>query len=646
MKIKENKKFDLFRIIFSLIVIIPLIIVHYLYGDNEIWISTVNYVILLPIALICYLLLIYDLFLKTLRNFKKKRFFDEITLTLIASLVAFIVGEFIEGLAVVLFFQIGEKFEEYAVNKSRQSITEVLNLRADKATLFIDGKEKDVDPYDVNVDDIIIVKNGEKVPLDGIVYEGSSFIDTSSLTGESVPRKVKEGNEILSGVINKGSPLLIKVSKPCYESTVSKIMDIVENATNTKTEKEKFITKFSKYYTPTVLLLALIYALIPPLIIGLINNTIGEWTLWSSYIYNAASLLVVSCPCALVLSVPMAYFVGLGEASKIRMLIKGSIYLEELSKLDTVILDKTGTITKGNFVLTNIYNEENIDKEYILSLARIAEYNSLHPIALSILGENKESQNIDIINFKDSETIEGKGIKGLYKDKLLLVGNHKLMEEFNIPYKKNNEIGTIVYVSYDNKFLGSLLIKDEIKEDSYKAIKEFKKVGIKNIYMLTGDNYETATYVANEVGIKNIKSNLLPLDKVDEVKKIINDKEKVKVSAFIGDGVNDAPSMSLVDIGISMGNIGSDAAIVASDIVLMEDKLSSISKGKAIAKRTLRVVIENIVFALLIKLIAIILALSNLIEAYIMWIAIFADVGVTFICVCNSLRLMIKKKEK
>ena len=635
----KREKFDIIRIIIGVIFVIPLIVIHLTIGQKELWGSNINTVIVLPISLVLYLLIAFDFYIETFKNFKKKRFFDEITLTLIASICAFAVGQYVEGLAVVLFFQIGEKFEEYAVEKSRKSIKEVLDLRADKATLYNNKEEKIVDPYDVNIGDLILVKSGERVPLDGVVIEGSSFLDTSSLTGESVPKKIKEGEIILSGVINKGSPLVIKVTKMFYDSTTSKIMDLVENATNAKTKNERFITKFSKYYTPTVCLIALLIAVIPPLIIEHDNLSV-----WSSYVYNAASILVVSCPCALVLSVPMAYFVGIGEASKIKMLIKGSAYLEDLGKLDAVILDKTGTITKGNFVVdkvilgsTSIYKEEDI-----LNFAGINEYNSLHPIATSIL--NKVDKNkLDISNYKNSEEIEGKGIKGLYKDKLLLVGKDKLLDEHHINYEKVEEIGTIIYVSYDSIYLGAILIKDQIKEDSIEAIKAFPKFGIKDSYMLTGDNYLIANDIASTTGIKNVKANLLPLDKVEEVKQIMSDKGN-KIVGFIGDGVNDAPSMSLAKLGISMGGIGSDAAIEASDIVIMDDKLTTLLKGKKIARSTLNVVYMNIIFAIVVKFVAIIITASNVLGSYAMWLGIFADVGVTIICVLNSLRLMIHKK--
>lgn len=638
---KKKEKFDIIRIIIGIIVLIPLIILNIIYEDYSFGNYSFKLVITLPISIILYLLLSYDFFIKTFKNFKKKKFFDEITLTLIASIASFIVGEYVEAIAVCLFFQIGEKFEDYAVNKSRNSIKDVLNLRADKVTL-IDlntNIEKDIDPYDANINDVFIVKNGERVPLDGIVIKGNSFIDTSSLTGESVPRKIKENDEILSGVINKGSPLYIKATKVFYDSTISKIMDIVENATNNKTESEKFITKFSKYYTPIVIVLAFISAIIPPLFLG-----INDINVWSKWVLIAANLLVVSCPCALVLSVPMAYFVGIGEASKIKMLIKGSVYLEDLNKLETVILDKTGTITKGNFVLTNIYPENNISKEEIIKLAKIAESYSLHPIALSILSFNSNVE-FDKNDLHDVKEISGKGIKGFYKDKLLLVGNEELLKENNINYTINKEIGTLIYISYDNKFLGSLLIKDEIKDDSKDAIKSFYKNGIKNVYMLTGDNEKIATYVAKECSINNVASSLLPLDKVNKVKEIMQNKSKNKKVAFIGDGVNDAPSMTLVDVSISMGVIGSDAAIEASDIVIMDDKLSTINKGKKIAKTTVNIVYQNIIFALVIKVLAIILALSNLLGDYMIWLSIFADVGVTFLCVLNSLRLMLLSKK-
>lgn len=636
---KNLKLFNIIRISVSFVLTISLLLINIFLGDKELGNSNVETLVVLPLSLITYLFLTYDFFLKTFKNFIKKRFFDEITLTLIASIAAFAIGEYVEALAVVLFFQIGEKFEDYAITKSRNSIKDVLDLRADKVTLVKDDKEIDIDPYDANIDDLFIVKNGERVPLDGIVIKGDSFIDTSSLTGESVPKRIKENEEILSGVINKGAPLIIKATKCFYDSTSSKIMDMVENATSKKTGSEKFITKFSKIYTPIVIALAFIVAIIPPLFLG-INNV----EVWKTWIYSAASILVVSCPCALVLSVPMAYFVGIGEASKIKLLVKGSVYLEKFAKIDKVILDKTGTITKGNFVVTDIYNySDKYSDNEIMNIAKALESYSLHPIAHSILayktdGEIKKEELSDVLE------IEGKGLKATYKNELLLVGNHKLLDDYNVKYSPNDLVGTLIYVAINNELIASILIKDEIKDDSKTAIKDFYKNGIKDVYMLTGDNKVIANYIAKECSINNVYSQLLPLDKVNKVNEIIKNKSKNDVVAFIGDGINDAPSMASADLGVSMGILGSDAAIEASDAVIMNDKLSTINKGKKIAKRTLKVVYINIIFAILIKVAAIILAITNVAGSFMIWISIFADVGVTFLCVLHSLSLMIKRK--
>lgn len=633
----KKERFDIIRLIIGIIITIPLIICHFIFGENLINGYKVNLIIILPISLVLFLFLTFDLFIKLIQNIKHKDFFDETTLTLIASIAAFVIGEYVEALAVILFFQLGEKFEEYAVNKSRKSIKDVLDLKSDHATLIKDNKEIVVDPYDVEIDDIILVKSGEKVPLDGIIIKGSSFIDTSFLTGESVPRKVKENDEILSGVINKGSPIYIKVTKMFYDSTVSKIMDLVENATNNKTKNERFITKFSKYYTPIVCLIALLVAIIPPLIINY-----SDLETWKDFIYNAATILVVSCPCALVLSVPMAYFVGIGEASKVKMIIKGSSYLESLSKLDTVVLDKTGTITKGNFVIDKIISYSSKTNDEILYLARVIESKSLHPIASSIL-ENFDKSNLDLKNLSSLEEIEGKGIKGVYKNQTILVGNSNLFKDFNIEIPLTNDVGTLVYVGSDTELFGLIVIKDEIKKDSLKSIPNFKKIGIKNTYMLTGDNYEIAKDIATTLNIDNVKANLLPQDKLNELNNLIDNKNN-KMVAFVGDGVNDAPSMTSAPLGISMGNIGSDAAIEASDIVIMDDKLSTLIKGKRIARKTVNIVYQNIIFALLIKAIAIVLTSTNLLGSYAIWLGIFADVGVTILCVLNSFRIMIKRK--
>lgn len=635
----KKEKFDIIRIIIGIIILIPLLIFHFAFPDLKIGEYEFELVILLPIAIITYIFLSYDFYIKAFKQILKKDVFNETFLMLVASIAAFIVLEFVEGLAVVLFFQIGEKFEEYALNKSRKSIQDVMDLRSDKVTLFKDDKEIDIDPFDANIGDIFVVKNSERVPLDGVVIKGESFIDTSSLTGESVPRKIKENDEILSGVINKGQTLYIKATKAFYDSTSSKIMDMVENATNTKTKNEKFITRFSKIYTPVVLLIALFTFLLTPFLIDLGSfEAYKDISTWGDSLYNAASILIVSCPCAIVLSIPMAYFVGIGECSKRQLLIKGSTYLEDLAHLKHIILDKTGTITKGNFKVYRV-NPVNISKKELLILAASCEKESLHPIAQSIKKEINEEEYLDI---KDIFEKEGRGISGKLDNEIILVGNEKLLKEENVEFNELDEVGTKIYVAKNNIFLGSILIKDEIKEDSKEAILNFKKDKIKT-YLLTGDNEEFALEIKNVCQIDKCYSSLLPLDKVEITKKIKTAAKK-DVVAFIGDGMNDAPSMAVVNTGISMGLIGSDAAIEASDIVVMDDKLSKVNVGRKIAKRTLKVVYENTIFAILIKVAAIVIATSGILGNYMMWLSIFADTGVLVLCVLNSLRLMAYKK--
>lgn len=635
----KKEKFDIIRIIIGVVILIILMVFHFAFPDLMVGEYKAEYVIFLPIAIITYIFLSYDFYIKAFKEILKKDIFNETFLMLIASLAAFIVMEYVEGLAVVLFFQIGEKFEEYALNKSRKSIQEVMDLRSDKVVLLKDNEEVEIDPYDAEIGDIFVVKNSERVPLDGVVIKGESFIDTSSLTGESVPRKVKENDEILSGVINKGQTLYIKASKVFYDSTSNKIMDMVENATNTKTKKEKFITRFSKIYTPVVLLIALLTFIVTPFFKDFPSfEAYKNISTWGDSLYNAASILIVSCPCAIVLSIPMAYFVGIGECSKRKLLIKGSNYLESLAHLKHIILDKTGTITKGNFKVSEVY-PVNVSKDELLLLAASAEKESLHPIALSIKKEVDENK---FYSLTDIFELEGKGIKATYQNKTLLVGNNKLMEEEKINFVPLNEVGTVIYVALDNVFLGSLLIKDEIKEDSKDAILDFKKAGIKT-YLLTGDNKLFADEIKNICQIDVCYSSLLPLDKA-EISKKIKEENKKDVVVFIGDGMNDAPSMALVDTGISMGLIGTDAAIEASDIVVMDDKLSKVNVGRKIAKRTLRVVYENTFFAIIIKVVAIILATTGIMGNLMMWLSIFADTGVLILCVLNSLRLMAYKK--
>lgn len=633
-----KKKIDLLRIGFSLIAVIILLVINILYEDlviNDIYLF--KNVVILPISLVFYLLVSYDLYIKSYKQFTRKDFFNEVTLTLIASIAAFAIGEYVEGLAVTLFFQIGEKFEDYAVDKSRESIKSIINLRPDKVTLYNDEIEKVVDPYEVQVGDLFIVKNGERVPIDGIVYKGESSLDTSSMTGESIPKKVKEGQVIISGVINIGSPLIIKSTKEFYDSTMSKMLELVENASSNKAPVEKFITKFSKIYTPIVILLAFLIAIIPPLFIGY-----NDGAVWSQYIRVGASFLVISCPCALVLSVPMAYFVSLGQASKYKILIKGSNYLDKFRKIFAVVFDKTGTITKGNFVISEVNPTINHTNEELLNLVKYGEYYSTHPIANAILKNEHDSLNKNLL--ADYKELSGKGIEVTYKDKKLLVGNDKLLQDNDIKFNKASTPFTIIYCAYDGNFIGTITIRDEIKESSKLAIQNMYKNGVSQTYILSGDNKEIVEKVASEAGINNYVSNLLPLDKVNELKKI-KDANTNKIVAYVGDGINDAPSLTLSDLGISMGVNGSDLTIESSDAVIMDDDLNKVNYVMKISKKNHIIAIENIVFAIGVKILIMILSLiPNLpITPYIMWFAIFADVGVTVICVLNSLRLLLKK---
>ena len=632
-----KKKFDFVSLILATIVTIILLIVHIIYGDVSLGINTVNNLVILPISLLFYLLVSYDLFIESFKKIRHKQFFDEVTLSLIATIAAFAIGEYVEALAVVVFFQVGERFEKYAVDKSRNSIKSILDLRPDKVTLYNDEIEKVVEPFDVNIGDLFIVKSGERVPIDGVVIKGKSSLDTSSITGESVPRSVKENDEILSGTINIGSPLVIKATKEFYNSTVSKMLDLVENASSQKANSEKFITKFAKIYTPIVISLAVLVAIIPPLIINYSDPSV-----WSNYIRTAASFLVISCPCALVLSVPMSYFVTLGEASKQKVLIKGSTFIDKFTKLKNIVLDKTGTITKGNFVVTSINPVEGISKDELLKLAKYGEYYSNHPIAHAVLKNDKENLNKDFL--KDYQEIDGQGVKVEYENSTLLIGNSKLLSSNNIEFNKVDSPFTILYVAYKGKYLGYIEIKDEIKESSKLAIANYHKNGVKKVIMLTGDNHNIAKVIAQDAGVDEFHANLLPLDKTNKLKEI----QQNATTAFIGDGVNDAPSLTTSDIGISMGGIGSDITIDSSDVVIMDDDLNRVNDVIKMSKRNKLVVFENIVFALAVKIGVMILSLiPNLpIASYIMWFAIFADVGVTVICVLNSLRLALHVKKQ
>ena len=571
-----------------------------------------------------YLLIGGKVVLTAIKNIARGQLFDENFLMTVATIGAFSISEYPEAVAVMLFYEIGETIQGYAVNKSRSSISSLMDIRADYANIIIDGKEKKVSPETVKVEDVILVKPGEKVPLDGVVIEGESFIDTSVLTGESVPRKIVPNDEILSGGINTSGLLKVKVTKKFGESTVSRILEMVENAASKKADTEKFITKFAKVYTPIVVVLAILIAVIPSIFI--------KDALFSTWLYRALVFLVVSCPCALVVSVPLGFFAGIGGASKKGVLVKGSNYLELLKDLETVVFDKTGTLTEGVFSVTEI-NTNGIDKEKLIEVAAMAESFSNHPIAISIIKEYGKEIDKEVI--KEYKEILGRGIKALINNEEVLVGNSKLMNEFNILYNEVDSIGTVVYCAINGEFKGSIVISDKIKENAAEALVNLKKAGVKKTVMLTGDNKKTAYKVGKKINIDEIHSELLPLDKVREVEELLKRSNKNGKLAFVGDGVNDAPVLARADIGIAMGGIGSDAAIEAADIVLMKDDINALVDAINISKKTNKILWQNIVFALGIKILVMVLGTFGIAN---MWTAVFADVGVTIIAIINSTR--------
>ena len=611
-------KKKLYKIIISAILFIIALVVPF----QNIWINRAIY-------LISYIIVGFEILKKAVRNIKRGKVFDENFLMSVATIGAFAIQEFPEAVAVMLFYQIGELFQDYAVDKSRKSISDLMDLRPDYANVLRNGKEEKIDPDGVKIDEIIIVKPGEKVPLDGVIIEGNSFIDTKGLTGEPKPRRVAESNEILSGCINLEGILKIRVKKEYDESTVSKILELVENASSKKSKSEKFITKFANYYTPIVVIIAIFLALIPPLIIK--NATFSDW------LYRALSFLVVSCPCALVISIPLSFFGGIGGASKNGILIKGSNYLEALSNLETVVFDKTGTLTEGVFKVQKI-NSIGISDEDLLEIAAYAEWYSNHPIAKSV--KQEYSKNVEEVKIKNVKEITGKGILASIDEKQVLIGNEKLMQEYNINYEKSKEVGTILYIAIDNVFSGTILISDKIKVDSVKCIELIKTNGIKQTIMLTGDKKEIAENISKKLGIDKVHSELLPDEKVKKMEELLKNKTQNKKIAFVGDGINDAPVLALADIGIAMGGLGSDSAIEAADIVIMTDEPSKISIAIKISKKTMKIVRENIIFAITIKIIVLILSALGIAT---MWEAVFADVGVAIIAILNSLRMLNKK---
>ena len=605
---KKKKKKLICIIVAAVLLAAGIIIKHTIGGPAVI-------VLLIP----AYVIVGYGPIIKAAKNISHGQIFDENFLMAIATVGALALGEYDEAVAVMLFYQIGEFFEDYAVDKSRKSVAALMDIRPDFAVVLKDGKEETVDPYDVNIGDTVLVKPGEKIPLDGTVIEGNSSVDTSSLTGEALPKDVEAGDEVISGCINLSGVIKIKVTSMFEESTVSKILEMVENASSRKAPVENFITKFAKYYTPVVVFSAVALAIIPPLVIA--DATFSTW------IYRALLFLVVSCPCALVISIPMSFFSGIGAASARGVLVKGGNYLQILSKVNTVIFDKTGTLTTGKFKVDKIYGD---NPDELLALAAACEQYSNHPIAISI----KEAYKGDIYTADDVQEIAGRGIKAVIDGKEVYAGNAKLMHELNISNLPEVTGTTLVHLAYSDKYLGYISVTDTIKEDTVDGLKALKEIGVTDLVMLTGDNRETAEKVAEQAGITEVHANLLPENKVEIAEQII---DKGRITAFVGDGVNDAPVLARVDAGIAMGGLGSAAAMEAADVVIMDDNPKKISLAIRIGRKTVRLAKENIWFALIIKLLVLVLGALGLVN---MWAAVFADVGVAVIAIANSMRAL------
>ena len=614
---KDNSKKDLIKLIIGAMV--------YILGIYEIATGKTS-ILNNIIFILAYIVVGGDVLIKAIKNIGKGQIFDENFLMSIATIGALAIGESAEAVGVMLFYKLGEYLQAKAVGKSRKSIAELMEIRPDYANLKLGTDVKVVSPYDVEVGDLIVVKPGEKIPLDGTVVDGISMIDTSALTGESLLREVSVGEEVLSGFINKNSVLTVRVDKEFEESTVSKILDLVENASSKKSKTENFISKFSKYYTPIVVISALVIAIVPPIIIP--GASFNDW------FYRGLIFLVVSCPCALVLSIPLSFFSGIGYASKQGILIKGSSYLEVLRSVDTVVFDKTGTLTKGVFDVTAI-KPVGISEDELLRYAAIAEVNSNHPIAKSIV--NHLNGEIELDKITNYEEIAAHGIKVEYDGQYILAGNEKLMTTENILFSKAKEVGTIVYISVNKRYRGYIVISDELKKDSKEAIEYLRRIGIKEIVMLTGDNKAVADDIASKLNLDKVFSNLLPTDKVSKLEELYEGRDEKSKIAFVGDGINDAPVLARADVGIAMGGLGSDAAIEAADVVLMTDEPSKIGKAIEISKKTNKIVWQNIIFALSIKIIVMILGAGGVAT---MWEAIFADVGVALIAVINAMRVM------
>ncbi len=582
------------------------------------------------LLILAYILVGYEIIYKAFRNILKGKIFDENFLMTIATLGAFAIGEYKEAVAVMLFYQVGEWFQNYAVDKSRKSVMDLMNIRPDYAWVYRNNEFQKVSPDEVKKGETILVKPGEKIPLDGIILDGISSLDTRALTGEVVPRRVQKKDKVLNGCINKEGLLKIKVTGEFSTSTVSKILELVENASSRKSESENFISKFARYYTPIVVLIAVLLAVIPPVFFH------ASPTIW---LYRALSFLVVSCPCALVISIPLSFFGGLGAASKMGILIKGSNYLEALAHTEIIVCDKTGTLTEGVFQVQKI-EPVDISAKELLKYATYAEYYSNHPISMSL--KEAYAKRIDEKKIKEIQEISGEGIMAKIAEKKVLVGNEKLMNRYKIKFTKSKDVGTTIYIAIDNTFKGTILIADKIKEDSYKAINAFKNSHLKKVVMLTGDRENISKEVAERLQLDEYHAELLPQDKVTEMTKLLTQKTATGKLLFVGDGINDAPVLAMADIGVAMGGIGSDAAIEAADVVIMNDKLSKIDIAIQLSKNTMNIVKENIVFAIAIKILVLILCALGRAS---MWAAVFADVGVSILAILNALRILKIRKE-
>lgn len=616
---KKQKKV-LARILISFVLLVALMVCEHIgVLPEEMWVKLILF-------MVPYVIIGYDVVLKALRNIRNGQIFDENFLMMLATVGAFGAKDFEEAAAVMLFYQVGELFQSYAVGKSRQSISEMMDICPEYANIEDDGKLIQVDPDDVEVGSIIVIKPGERVPLDGIVVEGESLVDTAALTGESVPRRVSVDSQIISGCVNGSGILKVRTTKEFDDSTVAKILELVENASAKKAKVEKFITKFAKYYTPIVTISALVLALLPPIIMG------GGWAEW---IHRACIFLVISCPCALVISVPLGFFGGIGAASKIGVLVKGGNYLEAISELKIVVFDKTGTLTKGEFKVSKLVPAEGVEADELLEIAAYAEGYSNHPIAGSI--KEAYGKNIDMARLGKATECAGHGVEVIFDGNKVLVGNEKLMKSQNVAYKVSEGIGTICYVAYKGEYKGAIIISDEIKDGVKEAISNMKKAGVKKCVMLTGDRKEVAEEVAKELGIDEVYAELLPADKVSKVEALLENGKTTEKLAFVGDGINDAPVLTRADIGFAMGSMGSDAAIEAADIVIMDDDVRKIAAVMNIANNTLRIVKQNIVFAIGVKVLVLLLGAAGMAT---MWEAVFADVGVAVIAILNAMRAL------